>query len=66
VATSFLCGRGVEQRKRIRDVLQRLARANVDFGDADLGAIAVEQVDKVASFDDDLQAFPDLTTLLPQ
>jgi predicted nucleic acid-binding protein len=56
----------VEQRKRILDALQRVVRANVDFGDAYLAATAVEQGDKVASFDDDLQVFPDLTTLLPQ
>ncbi len=54
-----------EHRKRILDTLQRVIRANVDFGDAYLAATAVEGGDKVASFDADLQSFPDLTTLVP-
>ncbi len=55
-----------EHRKRILDALRRVTLANVDFGDAYLAATAVEQGDKVASFDTDLQFFPDLTTLVPQ
>ena len=54
-----------EHRKRILDALRRVTLANVDFGDAYLAATAVEQGDKVASFDTDLQFFPDLTTLVP-
>ena len=37
-----------------------------DGKDAYLAATAVEQRDKLASFDDDLRAFPDFTTLPPQ
>ena len=55
-----------EHRKRILDALRRVTLANVDFGDAYLAATSVEQGDKVASFDTDLQFFPDLTTLVPQ
>ena len=55
----------VENRQRILDALRRVTRANVDFGDAYLAATAVEQGDKVASFDADLQAFSDLTTVVP-
>lgn len=55
-----------EHRKRILDALRRVTLANVDFGDAYPAATAVEQGDKVASFDTDLQFFPDLTTLVPQ
>jgi len=55
-----------EHRKRILDALRRVTLANVDFGDAYLAATAVERGDKVASFDTDLQFFPDLKTLVPQ
>ncbi len=56
----------VEHRRRILDALRRVSAANVDFGDGYLAATAVEQGDKVASFDGDLQAFTDLTTMVPQ
>jgi len=56
----------VENRKRVLDSLQRVAKSNVDFGDAYLAATASEYGDKVASFDGDLQSFPDITTIVPQ
>ena len=56
----------VEHRRRILDALQRVGRANIDFGDGYLAATAVEQGAKVASFDEDLQAFPDLTAIMPE
>jgi predicted nucleic acid-binding protein len=55
----------VENRHRILDALQRVAKADVDFGDAYLAATASEYGDKVASFDHDLQSFPDVTTMVP-
>jgi len=55
----------VDNRRRVIDTLKRVATANVDFGDAYLAATAAEQGDPVASFDRDLQAFPDITTLVP-
>jgi predicted nucleic acid-binding protein len=55
----------VENRRRVLDALKRVATANVDFGDAYLAATAAEQGDQVASFDRDLQAFPDITTIAP-
>ena len=55
----------VETRSRIVDSLQRVLTANVDFGDAYLAATAAEKGEAVASFDNDLQAFSDITTLIP-
>jgi predicted nucleic acid-binding protein len=55
----------VEKRKRVLDALKRVASANVDFGDGYLAATAAEQGDQIASFDEDLQAFPDVTTTAP-
>ena len=55
----------VENRKRVLDALKRVAQANVDFGDGYLAATAAEQGDRIASFDDDLQAFPDVATMTP-
>lgn len=55
----------VENRRRVIDTLKRVATANVDFGDAYLAATAAEQGDPVASFDRDLQAFPDIKTIVP-
>jgi predicted nucleic acid-binding protein len=55
----------VECRRRNLDALQRVIRANVDFGDAYLAATAFETGDKVASFDGDLKAFTDITTVRP-
>jgi predicted nucleic acid-binding protein len=56
----------VENRRRVLDALHRAATANVDFGDAYLAATAAERGDKVASFDEDLQSFDDITTVVPQ
>jgi predicted nucleic acid-binding protein len=56
----------VENRRRVLDSLQRIAKANVDFGDAYLAATASEYGDKVASFDADLKSFADITTIVPQ
>jgi predicted nucleic acid-binding protein len=55
----------VENRRRVLDALKRVTQANVDFGDGYLAATAAEQGDKIASFDEDLHAFPDVTTLAP-
>ena len=55
----------VEDQARVLDALRRAAQANVDFGDAYLAATAAEQGDRVASFDRDLSAFPDVTTVVP-
>lgn len=56
----------VENRRRVLDALQRAAQSNVDFGDAYLAATAAERGDKVASFDQDLQSFNDIITVVPQ
>ena len=56
----------VENRKRVLNALQRVAQTKVDLGDAYLAATASEYGDQVASFDDDLQSFPDITTMVPQ
>lgn len=56
----------VEHRRRILGALHRVSQANVDFGDGYLAATAVEQGDKVASFDEDLQAFPDVIAVVPE
>ena len=55
----------VEQRHRVLDALHRVAKTNVDFGDAYLAATAAEHGEQIASFDRDLQAFPDVTTVVP-
>ena len=55
----------VEQRHRVLDALHRVALANVDFGDAYLAATAAEHGEQIASFDQDLQAFTDVTTVVP-
>lgn len=56
----------VESRPRVVDALRRVAKANVDFGDGYLAATAAEQSAKVASFDDDLRVFADVTTEVPR
>ncbi len=55
----------VDNRDRVLDTLQRAASANVDFGDAYLAASAAECGESVASFDDDLQIFKDINTIVP-
>ncbi|MDD2762754.1 MAG: PIN domain-containing protein [Opitutaceae bacterium] len=56
----------VEHRPRLADALQRVAKANVDFGDGYLAAAAAERSTRIASFDDDLRVFADVTTEVPQ
>ena len=56
----------VENRQRVIDALQRVAKGDVDFGDGYLAATAAARGDKVASFDRDLQAFSDVVTVVPQ
>ena len=56
----------VENRERVLDAMQRVAKANVDFGDGYLASAAAERGDKVASFDADLQSFPDIISIVPQ
>jgi predicted nucleic acid-binding protein len=50
---------------RVLDALARVQAANVDFGDAYIAAAAVENGIDVASFDSDLDKFPDLKRLEP-
>jgi predicted nucleic acid-binding protein len=56
----------VHARGRVLDALRRVARANVDFGDAYLAAFAAERGARVASFDADLLVFPDVETVVPK
>ena len=49
-----------EHESCLVDALQRVARENVDFGDAWLAAFATEKHDLVASFDGDLKKFKDV------
>jgi predicted nucleic acid-binding protein len=55
----------VGDRTRVLDALQRVVRGNVDFGDAYLAATAAECGGVIASFDEDLKAFTDVTTVVP-
>jgi predicted nucleic acid-binding protein len=55
----------VDNRPRVLDALQRVANANVDFGDGYLASTAVEQGDGIVSFDEDLQSFKDVATVIP-
>jgi predicted nucleic acid-binding protein len=55
----------VESSSRVADALQRVARANVDFGDGYLAATAAERGDKIVSFDEDMRVFADVTTEAP-
>ena len=55
----------VDNRPRVLDALQRVTKANVDFGDGYLASTAVEQGDGIASFDEDLQSFTDVATVVP-
>lgn len=55
----------VADRNCVLDGLNRVVKANVDFGDGYLAATASESGDAVASFDADLQLFPDVTTIVP-
>ncbi len=55
----------VDNRTRVLDALQRVTKANVDFGDGYLASTAVEQGDGIASFDGDLQSFADVATVVP-
>jgi|CZKI01.1.fsa_nt_gi predicted nucleic acid-binding protein len=55
----------VDNRPRVLDALQRVTKANVDFGDGYLASTAVEHGDGIASFDEDLQSFTDVATVLP-
>jgi predicted nucleic acid-binding protein len=55
----------VDNRRRVLDALRRVTKANVDFGDGYLAATAAEQGDGIASFDEDLQSFTDVATVVP-
>ena len=55
----------VENRSRVLDALQRVTKANVDFGDGYLASTAPERGDAIASFDGDLQSFTDVATVVP-
>lgn len=55
----------VESRPRVLDALQRVIKANVDFGDGYLAATAAERGAGIASFDADLKVFADVTTFAP-
>ena len=55
----------VDDRSRVLDALDRVIKANVDFGDGYLAATAAKHGDSVASFDADLQIFKDLSIFVP-
>lgn len=55
----------VDDRAVIVDSLERVRKANVDFGDAYLAATAAAHGDIVSSFDGDLGSFADVTVLVP-
>jgi predicted nucleic acid-binding protein len=56
----------VDDRSRVVDALQRVIKANVDFGDGFLASTAAERGERIASFDSDLQFFSDVTTVVPE
>lgn len=56
----------VDDRSRVLDALERVIRANVDFGDGYLAATAAADSGSIASFDEDLQRFKDVKTLVPE
>jgi predicted nucleic acid-binding protein len=55
----------VEDRSCVVDALQRVIKANVDFGDGFLASTAAAHGELIASFDADLQLFSDVTTVVP-
>ncbi len=56
----------VDNRSRVLDALDRVIRANVDFGDGYLAATAAEDAGRIASFDEDLHRFKDVETVVPE
>ena len=56
----------VDDRSRVLDALERVIRANVDFGDGYLAATAAEDSGSIASFDVDLKRFNDVRTVVPE
>lgn len=50
----------LEDEKVVLDALARVARVNVDFGDAYLAARAAAAREPVATFDEDFRKFPDV------
>lgn len=50
----------LEDENRMLDALARVARANVDFGDAHLAALAVSTGEPIVSFDQDFKKFSDV------
>jgi predicted nucleic acid-binding protein len=55
----------VDDRFRVLDALERVIKENVDFGDGYLAATAAEDGGGIASFDEDLQRFKDVKTVVP-
>jgi predicted nucleic acid-binding protein len=55
----------VDDRSLVLDALERVIRANVDFGDGYLAATAAQDGGSIASFDEDLQRFKDVETFVP-
>jgi predicted nucleic acid-binding protein len=55
----------LSEPKRVLDALARVQSANVDFGDAYLASTASETRTQIASFDADLDAFPDVKRYEP-
>ena len=53
------------ERRRVLDALTRIQAVSVDFGDAYLASIAAETGTQVASFDRDLDKFPDIQRYEP-
>lgn len=56
----------IDDRPRVLDALERVIRANVDFGDGYLAATASEDGGNIASFDEDLQRFKDVKAVVPE
>ncbi len=54
----------VDDRPCVVDALQRVIKANVDFGDGFLASTAAAHGERIASFDADLQLFSDVKTVV--
>ncbi|MBE7538494.1 MAG: PIN domain-containing protein [Opitutaceae bacterium] len=55
----------LEDENRMLDALARVARANVDFGDAHLAALAVSTGEPIVTFDQDFKKFSDVVIHVP-
>lgn len=55
----------LEDENRMLDALARVARSNVDFGDAHLAALAVSTGEPIVTFDQDFKKFSDVVIHVP-